>query len=88
MSVVSFDSLASKLTQVMLLRTEKKRKMFCTTMGRKDVRICQIRIFQPMGRKVRMVGLGKMRCALRSRVVRGRFGDKDEIVFIIFHLGF
>ena len=42
----------------------------------------------PWEEKVRMVGLGKMRCALRSRVVRGRFGDKDEIVFIIFHLGF
>lgn len=42
----------------------------------------------PWEEKVRMVGLGKMRCALSSRVVRGRFGDKDEIVFIIFHLGF
>ena len=39
--------------------------------------------------KVRMVGLGKMRCALRSHGLwGGRFGDEDDIVFIIFHRGF
>ena len=33
--------------------------MFYTTMGRKDVRICQIRIFQPMGRRSENGGNGK-----------------------------
>ena len=62
-SVVSFDSLASKLsfglTQVMLLITEEEMSMFSTTMARKDVRSCQIRIFQPMGRRSENGGNGK-----------------------------
>ena len=60
-----------------------------TTMARKDVRICQIRIFQPMGRKSENGGTGKneMRPQI-TWVVGGRFGDEDEIVFIIFHRGF
>ena len=63
--------------------------MFYTTMPRKDVRICQIRIFQPMGRKSENGGTGKneMRPQI-TWVVGGRFGDEDEIVFIIFHRGF